>query len=226
MGVVRYPADASVRSLFGVPDSFVPGQRLLIDVQAASFSDFGGIVATADEIEVVDAAGKIQSSTPSSDSHPLLDIAAGPDTAIAWLPEAASLVWLDSGSLRATPVLDLPGAVVALRRHENMALVLVQERGTAVEIGIDLHSGNVTYENAVSEVAAPAIYVESGILFSTSRGLLIRDVHGSLHTVSADLRATQLERMSSGWIHASAPKGEFAINPSTGHVSQIPGVRP
>ena len=120
IGVVREP-DGSVRPLLGLPANLIVGEPLSIDpALAAAFSDQAGLLLFSGRLELISLDGTVISSYPTGDTTAILDIADGPDTALAWLPSAGKLVrwdgrrFMDSafdasrlgGSIRAVRLLD------------------------------------------------------------------------------------------------------------------------
>src|ERR1700761_3335813 len=82
IGFVRY-ADASVRAIYGLPASFVVGQPMASAVKAASFSDQGGILSAAGQLQVVTDSGSIAAQTAGGDA--VVGIDGALSTALAYL---------------------------------------------------------------------------------------------------------------------------------------------
>src|SRR5947209_20526474 len=65
VGMVRYD-DGTVRPVFGLPASFIIGQPTATGINAASFFNGGGIVASADRILIVNGNGTTEAEEASS----------------------------------------------------------------------------------------------------------------------------------------------------------------
>lgn len=138
LGAVRMP-DGSVRAVFGAPGSFVLGEPILRRSVAASFSDSGGLVAFADRLVLLDSQMAVIGQQPISHSA-MVGITAGPETAVAWIADASTLLFWDGESFSSVEVQNLPsGKVWSLTRSGERA-VLQFEDGQAT---VSLETGNL-----------------------------------------------------------------------------------
>jgi hypothetical protein len=182
VGFVRY-ADATVRIIYGVEASFLVGQPVQSQVNAASFSDNAGILSRNGQIEILTAAGTVSAAT-AGEHDALVGIDGSLSTAIAWLPGAQTLKRFDGASFQSIEVpAALPGKVLCVRADGEDAALLVESGHSVSEITISLSSGNILSENFLPGVQAPAAYVANFIVYADEHGLQIRGQDGTLRTL-------------------------------------------
>ncbi|MGH9696172.1 MAG: hypothetical protein ACRD5Z_18630, partial [Bryobacteraceae bacterium] len=139
IGAVREP-DGSVRPLFGLLSNFVLGEPLPVGpALLAAFSDQAGLVLIKGRIELISPDGSVIGSYATGETNAILDIADGPDTALAWLPLAGRFVrwngraFIDyafdasriSGSIRAVRLLDSAHAEVLVANGDTLECISI-----------------------------------------------------------------------------------------------------
>ena len=101
IGPVRY-ADGSVWAVNGLKSNFVLGTRLMKGVTAASFSDAGGLVAIAGEVDLIRLDGSVVERYKTDEAHPVLDISSALTTATIYLPSTHTTLHWNGSSFEAT----------------------------------------------------------------------------------------------------------------------------
>lgn len=229
-------ADGSVRPVYGLPASFVLGKPLLSSAVASSFSKSGGIVATADSIKLLNAAGQFVAAFKASDPRALVDIGAEVSSAIAWLPQTLSLVFWE-GSAFSEIVLSSPpsGRVTALRRDNSNAVLLVLEEGGGVsENVISLRSGNLVSATFLPGVEGAAFRQGDFVLFPNATGLEMEGPDGAqlIPIPNVGLKTGPMplgiERMAQDWLHvtSAASTRHWALHFANGAMElfELPGI--
>ena len=110
VGMVRY-ADGSVWTVNGLKANFVLGMRLLTSVNAASFSDSGGLIAIPGEVDLVRLDGSVIGRYPTDEPRPVLDISGDLASAIIWLPSKHTQVHWNGSSFVVTEA-DVPDPAI------------------------------------------------------------------------------------------------------------------
>lgn len=234
VGFVRYP-DAKVRVVYGLPASFTVGDVTASGVQAASFSDAGGILSADTRLYIVSASGVVLADKTGADNA-IVGIEDSLATAAAYLPDSNTLVHFDRQHFETISLAaPLPGRVLSLRAERHTASLLIENEGAVSEVNVSLASGNLLSENFLPGVAGPAAYLHDSIVYVDRDGLEIRTAGGSIRTLPG-LASTQIsfERMSGSWLHitCAATGQQWALNVSAKRLqlSELPmpvaGVRP
>ncbi len=101
IGLVHY-ADGSVWTMNGLKANFVLGTRLFTAVNAASFSDSGGLIAVPGEIDLVRLDGSVIGRYQTDEQQPVLDISGGLTSATVLLPSKHTQIRWNGSSFVAT----------------------------------------------------------------------------------------------------------------------------
>jgi hypothetical protein len=207
IGVVRY-ADNAVRPIYGVEANLVVGKQMLPSADAASFSDFGGLVAIKGHIQLVSRRGVVVSDYYANERKPLLDIDGALTTAIAYLPSRDALLhWtgksfvltqLDSGAF--------PGAATSVQMQgaHSAKLLATTSRGDVSEITLSLDTGQLTSVKFLPGIRGPAFLHQAFVLFHDKQGLEVEAPDGKRRTLSFWSKYFTVERMSSDWLHLTS----------------------
>jgi hypothetical protein len=212
-GIVREP-DHTLRSVYGVAANLITGHPLpLRDVEAASFSDEAGIVLSSGAVKLVNLDGTERASYPTAESQPVLSIAQGPETAVAWLPGEQKLIrWTRAGFIP-VPVEPsrLAGPIVQMQMTAPAALDLWLriQTDTIQHVRVSLANGAITPLETTAGISSPVSVAGPSLLFYDSAGHEIQSSPAPTHALPLNLSTAELpgltfENASSNWIHISS----------------------
>ena len=229
VGVVRY-ADHSVHTIFGLDRNLIVSSEPLASADAASFSDFGGLLAKGGHIELVGADFKIVAEYDSGESAPLVNMDGDLTTAIAWLPVQNALLRWNGTSFVLTEVhSSLLSHVTSVRvENPNEASLLVMESGGGVSAAtVSLQTGDLMALHLLAGVTGPAFAQHSFVVFHDQTGLEIVSSNGAVRTLPLAATDLTFERVSSDWVHlvSAATKRDWMLhlNDSALELSELPG---
>src|SRR5579884_2090045 len=224
VGIGRF-SDASVRNVYGLPQNLIVDSNTLGSFDAASFSDHAGLLAANGHIQLVQPDFTVVGEYDSAESNVLLNVDAGPDSAIAWLPASQSLVHWDGTQFIATAVngLDpsLRATAVRVQHRRKAQLLLVDSGGSVFEAGISLKTGDVLSLRVLPGVYGNAFWQGSDVLFEDASGLERMTSDGSVQTIGATAQDASFSRISSSWIlvTSSSQGRTWALHIGGGDVS-------
>jgi hypothetical protein len=231
--MVRY-SDGAVYSLYGLHANFLTGERAFSLVQAASFSDEGGLISTRGRIMLLGPDGSVQGAFMAGEQNPVLNMDGSVSSAIGWLPRSSELFTWTGGQPAMTPVNpgELGGQVVALRMVGTNAaeLLLTETDSSAASVTISLLDGSVTNVTALSGVSGPVFQQQSFLLFHDWNGLEVQASNGSTRTLPITPGDLQFERVGTDWVHISSPSAQrdwvLHLNATTLQLSELPAPEP
>lgn len=220
-GVVRY-TDGSVRTVYGVPGSFVVGPIWSADAIAISFSDQAGLIAEPGAIRLLSAAGAEIGKYTTRESAPVLSVEGSAQTAIVWLPEQEAILrWNGTSFERFTLAQGaIPGPVVSLSAlGKNEAELLISQNGTAARITISLgEESTILSVDAVPGVSGSVLSFGPLLLLRDEDGITLESPNGLRHVwaLPPDVVA---EHMSSHWLHLQSrgTKQDWALELDLAH---------
>ena len=206
--MARY-ADHTVRGINGLEANLLVNSQTFASAEAASFSDAGGLVATAGRIQLVTLQGTVAGEFNSSEPSPVLNIDGALTTAIAWLPSRGLLIYWNGTSFSQTQIngAAIPGEVTSVQAvSSSVARLLANDsRGNVFQLNVSLETGNVVSQDLLPGIKGPAFQQYGFIVSQGSNGLDIQAPNGPLRTLPFSAPAVRFERMSSGWVHISSP---------------------
>ena len=94
VGFARF-SGGSVHAVSGLPANLLVADVSVARAERVSFSDSGGLLARAGEIDLVDVNAQVIASFVSGEAAPVLNIDGALTTAIAWLPASHSILYWD-----------------------------------------------------------------------------------------------------------------------------------
>lgn len=207
IGVVREP-DGSIRPLLGLPANLIVGEPLSIDpALAAAFSDQAGLLLVNGRLELISLDGTVIGSYPTGDTNAILDIADGPDTALAWLPSAGKLVRWDGHRFMdsAFDASRLGGSIRAVRLLDSAhAELLVAHADTLERIYISIADGLPVRSEPLPEAGESAFQTDSFLLFHDAYGLALSGPDGVIHTLPIPETDLVFEKSGKHWLHISS----------------------
>jgi len=209
VGAVRY-VDGSVYLLYGLPNNYVLGPRVLDGVDAASFSEGGGIVAQKGTLTLLGSDFSPIGTFEAGESKPLLGINDNPSTAIAWLPAVQKLVHWNGQAFVSVSVPDLSRegeiSFVSKRDPKVAFLLLHSSSGSVSEVSISLQTGQVLSAATVVGVQGPSFQHRSSIVSLDYRDLVIATPsNGNTRRFPLNADDLRMEQASSDCLHISSP---------------------
>ena len=229
LGVVRYGGN-SVRPIYGVEANLVVGKQMLASADAASFSDFGGLVAVRGHVQLVSRGGLVIGDYYAHEPKPLLDVEGALTTAIAYLPSRDALLhWngktfvltrLETGSFSGTVT------SVQMRGAHAARLLATTARGNVSEITISLDNGELTSVKFLPGIRGPAFLQQDFVLFHDKQGLAVEAPNGNRRTLAFPSKEFTVERMSSDRLHLASPSTQQSwvvhLNSRVFEMSEMP----
>jgi hypothetical protein len=230
VGFARF-TDGSVRPVLGVPASFVVGRPARHSVDAASFSDVGGILSEQGHIRLVGTDGSSVGDQFTGDREAVVNIDGTLSTAVAWLPASHSILRWDGAGFDKTDLPDsFSGKVIGIRLEGEYAKVLVLAEKAVSEVTVSLQSGNVESIRVLPGVGRPALQQKSFLVFSEENGIQVEGSDGVRRSLAlngvVDANDVAMERMASDWLHlwSARLRQDWAlhITPTLLDISQLP----
>lgn len=209
VAAARY-AKGGVYLLYGLPGNYVLGPRVLGGVDAASFSERGGIVARAGLLMLLDSDFSLMGTFEAGENKPLLGIDGDSTTAIAWLPAAQKLAHWDGQSFAVVSVPDLSreGEVTFVSKHDSRtaSLLLHSSNGSVSEASVSLQTGQVLSVATVAGAQGSSFRYRSLVIFSDHGDLVIATPSdGNTKRFPLGVDDLKIERASSDCLHLSSP---------------------
>jgi hypothetical protein len=208
IGLVRYPG-LPIQDLLGVPANFIPAPTAFSTADAASFSDIAGLLAANGQLRLVNRNGTVLAHRSYPGSTPLLNIDREPDTAIAWLPDAHTLVHFNGHDF--TPVVVPAGAFdgivssVSAPSAGRARLLVSHPDHSSSAVTVSLATGDILSVSLLPGVQGPAFEVGSFTLSAGDKTLEIDAPAGVHYSLPLPGKTFTAERMSSRWVHLFIP---------------------
>lgn len=227
LGYVRYAATGKLSAIFGVFGAFIPGLPLAQRVEAASFSNTGGLLAFGGQLHLFSSEGRELAATDAA-GPAVLNIDSSLTTAIAWIPGSSSLVRFSGTSFETTHIpYPPPGRVLSVQLAGNAVRMLIDTGDGVSEAAIDTDSGNLLNQNFLPDVHSPALYAGAWLVYRSDDGLEFRAPDGRTRTFPAPAPDVMLERISTSRLHLWSPSQhrDWAVEFSAQQVriSELPG---
>lgn len=229
IGVVRY-SDGTLHSVRGLPSNILISDLSHDSVQAASFSDGGGLIFANGAIRLLNVDMSTVAEYPTSEK-PLLAIDGELTSALVWLPQSGKLLRWD-GSQFVSLDLDtseIDGAVTGLARSGSKQAVLIIQRAdnSVARVAVSLRTGNLVTSELLPGVRGYTFPQGSFMLFASDKELIADDLHGYRRSTPIPASDILVERMSSNWLHLYSPslKQSWALHLTSADLdlSQLPG---
>lgn len=232
LGMARY-SDRTVHPIYGLESNLLVNEQLLSEADAISFSDSGGLVSIAGQIDLLNASGTVVAHYESGEQSPVLNIDGALATAVAWLPSRSSIVYWNGQSFTATEIArgDLPGQVtsVQLTNAASAKLLASDAAANVFEVNVSLALGQITSVNLRPGVKGPAFLQYSFVVSHDANGLHVEAPNGVVRTLPLAAANVTFERMGTDWVHiasaATAQDWALHLNATALHVSQLPAPR-
>jgi hypothetical protein len=174
VGLVRY-ASGSVAAIFGLPGNYLPGEVRWTTVDALASSSAGALLAQKGQLLLLTAEGRELARTPLADPHPLLSLNRTLDSALAWSPASARLLFWNGTRFHivsADPIL-LSGTVLSLEKSDSQSarILLRYPTGALEQVLLSLSSGAVLDRTSIAE-SASVRFRYAGLLLALAEGKL------------------------------------------------------
>ena len=206
IGFARF-SDGTLRPVYGLAAAFVIGHPIADSVDAASFSDAGGLISTKGRLQLFNDKASLVAAYDSNETAPVLNVDGPLSSAIAWLPSSQTVVRWDGASFQKTIAAGpLPGHVASIRLAGDAAELLILADQAVSEITMSLDSGNLLSSQFLSTSDGIASQVGQFRIVEHQRTLEIESLPATLQTLSIPASNLHLEPMSSGWIHLFSPE--------------------
>ena len=211
-GVVLTP-EGKLASVAGVLQNLMPGTPFgaYDPVISASFADAGGVVKTASQLLITNAAGKVQSRRAAPAGNALFGL--GQDGSVSWVYFSGSAQIESVDGSRSFSTAGLGDAVVALGAENSQGLTVLARTGSqlwAETAAVDTGAALAQVPVAGME---PAIFFEGGWLVTSGTGL----AWGS----QTFLTPSPVTSLQTAGPHAVAINGQWLLN-SAWKVLEIP----
>jgi hypothetical protein len=208
IGTARY-ADGSFHTVQGLPMNMIVADLPLDSAQAASFSDSGGIIAQGGSIRLLGANFSVVGECPIPET-PLLSIDGDLTSALAWLPNAHTLLHWTGTQFEAfdVPQGDLEGNVTDLQSAgSKQARLIVQHSDKSVSgVTVSLRTGNLVSSEPLPGVRGYAFGQGFFLIYGSADELVVDNLRGYRRTVPLPASDFSIERMSNNWLHIYSPK--------------------
>jgi hypothetical protein len=222
--------DGAVYALYGLHANFLTGERAFSLVQAASFSDQGGLVASDGRLMLVGADGSVQSTYFEGEGSPVLNLDGAQSSAIAWLPRQGELLTWNGTQFIGTAVRNpaLGGLVDSVRMDNGNAaeLLVIETDGSVDRVTVSLPDGMVTDVSIISGASGSAFEQQSFLLFHDSNGLEVQAADGSMRTLPIAQSDLSFERVGNDWVHISSASAQrdwvLHLNATMLELSELP----
>jgi len=219
--------DGTVRAAQGIEAAFVLGKPVAVAVDAASFSDQGGLISTRGIIRLLHEDGSEAGDYESGERHAVLSIEGDLSTAAAWLPSAQTILHWDGGSFARTVLrAALPGQVTSLRLLEHTAELLVEKDGSVSAVTVSLDSGDELSARFLAGVSGPAVHHKTWVVYRDENGLEFESADGSRRTLPFSSSDLTIEHMASDWLDVQSRKTNqhwaLHVTKTALRISQLP----
>jgi hypothetical protein len=196
----------SFRPVYGISGNFLPGDAVAGGVISAAYSGSYGLFKTSTAIVVTDRTGAIVASTSETDGpalfaftrtgEPALAYLAAANTLLAWDGAAFNPVSFDPTTLAASAVLSISAP------HPGHAAMIIQRSDGLWEVRVELATGDIDAQTALSGVVPPVLMLATGdLVYSDVNGIVVRRSAGTEVHITAQLQGSfALQQMGEGWI--------------------------
>jgi hypothetical protein len=209
----------SFRPVFGIAGNFLPGDPMASSVVSAAYSGSYGLVKTSSAILVIDRDGSIAAANDAPDGPALFAFTRTGEPSLAYLTTVNMLLAWNGESFEAVPfdptTLAASAVLSIALPHSRCAAMIVQRDDGLWEVQIELGTGAIEAQTALTGVTAPVLILATGqLVYADDSGILIRNSDGSERHISAQLPPNfALQQMGDRWIQIRDLTGgqQFAI---------------
>jgi hypothetical protein len=231
IGIARYP-DGSLHALRGLSANIIVSDLPVEPVDAASFSDRGGIVSHKGVLRLLNSELSTVAEYNAGPGKPLLSINDELTSALAWISSNNTLIHWDGSQFRSVTVTDpdLSGRVTDLQFSRNLEaqLTVVHADKTVSLLNVSLQDGSVLTWQLLPGVRGETFTQGSDFVYTTATELLVDNLRGSRRSLPLPAADLQIERMSNNWFNLYSPsqKQNWALHVTHADVSisQLPGL--
>jgi len=206
-GIVRYP-DLPLQALFGIPGNLVPATTSLGNAEAVSFSDTAGLLVRAGLLMLVRPDGSSIGQYTYVGALPVLGADPFPNSALAWLPEAHSVVRWNGKNFQKVTVDPFPGLVSSVRIEavtHTARFLINHPDGTVASARVPLPGGGPISVDYLPGVTAPAFEFGAYRISANNNGLVLEWAGGMQQALPLRTARFTAEQMSSAWVHLYVP---------------------
>lgn len=234
VGTFRYP-DGSLHSVQGLSANMIVFDLPVDSSQAASFSDYGGLVSQSGVIRLLGAdfsvLGEYQAAGDDGNAKPVVGISGDLTSALAWLPASHTLLHWNGSQFDALELAagEIEGEVtdvecVALRQAR---LLVLHQDGSVSAVTFSLRTGGLVNSELLPGVRGHAFNQGFLVLYATDRELVVDNLNTYRRSVAFPAPDVVMERMSNSWVHLYSAKLQqhwaVHLTLSEFEVSMLPG---
>lgn len=231
IGIARL-SDASVRTLYGLPENLIVDSRSFGSFDAASFSDQAGLLATHGRIQLVNTNFAVLGECETGEPQPLLNVDGSVASAIAWLPASQSLLFWNGTAFVRKEVTgidrSLQATSVRVQNADTAQLLLTDTNGAVFEASVSLESGNLLSLNSLPGIHGTAFWQGPVILFQDANGLEVTTSNGAMQTIAIPAQDLTFDHVSSTWTlltsHSASRTWALHVSGNDIHLSEVPAV--
>jgi hypothetical protein len=205
-GIVRF-AGWPLEALLGVPGNLVPAPSSLGDADAVSFSDTAGLLVRGDVIRLVRPDGSPVAEYMYAGAPPVLGADPSLHSALAWLPEANSLVWWNGKRFQTVAIDAFQGLVSSLQMDgtQTARFLINHPDGGVSSARVSLPRGDLISMDYVPGVKAPAFEFGAYRISANEHGLVLEWSGDAQQALPFPATRFTAEQMSSAWVHLYIP---------------------
>ena len=230
IGIARYP-DGSFHSVQGLPANMIVADMPLDAAEAASFSDSGGLIAENGTIRLLSPSCSVLAEYAAGE-RPLLAITGDLTSALAWLPNAHTLLHWNGAAFDSVQLMesDIEGTVTDLQPSgSKLVRLIVRHADESVSgVTVSLRTGNLVSSEPLTGVRGYAFGQQFLIVYVSGKQLVADNLRGYRRTVAFPAADVLIERMSNNWLHLYSPSlrqnWALRITQSDLDLSMLPGL--
>jgi hypothetical protein len=216
----------------GLAGNFLVGAAVSSGIISSGYSGSFGLLKADSALIVVDRQGRGVASVAAPAGSALFAFSANGSPALAYFEQSKTLLVWDGHTFQPEGPQgnQVPLAISSLN-SKRAAFIVQRDRGLW-QLDVELATGAIVSQAALPGVTAPVLLPASGgLVFSDSKGVVVRHEDGSEKHIAAVLPANFVfSQMGNGWIQITdtATGRLLAVNIQPGHEQSylLPEVRP
>jgi hypothetical protein len=196
----------SFRPVYGIAGNFLPGDPVAGGVVSAAYSGSYGLIKTSSAVIVTDRTGSIVASNSEPDGPALFAFTRSGEPALAYMPVANTLLAWDGAAFNPVPfdptILSASAVLSIAAPNSGHAAMIVQREDGLWDVRVQLATGDIDAQTAITGVAAPVLMLANGeLVYSDVNGIVLRSSDRTELHINAQLPASfTLQQMGGGWI--------------------------
>ena len=207
VGLVRY-TNGVVATVYGVSGSYVTRQITSESANGLSFSKAGGILATADALELISSSLTTISRFDTAESAPLVSMGETEDSALAWLPSRRSIVhWTGTDWTVSPEVAQLPSnnvSSISFETQTTASLLVRMPDDSVAKALVSLKTGEMLSLTLQPGVINNAFAFRDWIICARGNRLDLQKADGTEKLIplgATGVHTVQFERAGTNDVH-------------------------